>query len=80
VTDTSTNTLALPYLQSYREVTALALAYLALVDDMTERPPQVATMSADRCVTHQETNVPGRSWPCNGAARAHLSALARPRW
>ena len=42
MTDTSTNTLALPYLQPYRRVTALALAYLALVDDMA-RPPQVVT-------------------------------------
>ena len=49
MTDTSTNTLALPYLQPYRAVTALALAYLALVDDMddmtgdTPAPPQVVT-------------------------------------
>ena len=34
-TDTNTNPLALPYLQPYRRVTALALAYLALVEDMT---------------------------------------------
>ena len=33
--DASTNNLALLYLQPYRRVTALAMAYLSLVNDMT---------------------------------------------
>ena len=36
MTNTSTNTLALPYLQPYRAVTALAMAYLAMVSAMCE--------------------------------------------
>ena len=44
MTDTSTNTLALPYLQPYRAVTALALAYLALVNDLPRAGTETAAL------------------------------------